>query len=484
MSDQLRLTWRDGVDVQVDGDRLRLTGGGRVQSLSGLPAPALELLLAMVPLDGADRGLTLQDCAPLMPLLDRLGHLLDLRIHGPQGLLASRQCTVRRWAPPALGALPAGRVRLSRFALIRSLGDRAVLECPLSTARWVLHSPLARELAVALASPSDVAALRSAGPEAEALVTAWTEDGLAEHVPGEADAGFSSDTDDALRMWDFHDLLMHSRTRSGRFDAPLGALSPHRGSLAPLAAEEPRAPAAVAGPRVALPRPSLTDLAAEDLPLQRVIEHRRSVREYDEEPVDIGQLGALLYRACRIRAAYTPPDGAGQESKISRPYPSGGGLYEHEFYLTVRRCRGLEAGVYRYDGRAHALVPLRAAGEDVAEMMNVALAAMGSAQAPDVLITLTSRFQRMSWRYSSIAYANSLRNTGAIYQTLYLVAHALGLAPCALGNGDADLSARVFGLDYLRESSVGDFALGRVQPAASVAGEPLPGWELLDVMSE
>ena len=43
---------------------------------------------------------------------------------------------------------------------------------------------------------------------------------------------------------------------------------------------------------------------------------------------------------------------------------------------------------------------------------------------------------------------------------MYLVATAMGLAPCALGGGDADLSAQAMGTDYYAESSVGEFLLG------------------------
>jgi len=44
---------------------------------------------------------------------------------------------------------------------------------------------------------------------------------------------------------------------------------------------------------------------------------------------------------------------------------------------------------------------------------------------------------------------------------MYLVATAMDLAPCALGGGDSDLFTKVAGTDYLQESSVGEFMLGR-----------------------
>ncbi len=42
---------------------------------------------------------------------------------------------------------------------------------------------------------------------------------------------------------------------------------------------------------------------------------------------------------------------------------------------------------------------------------------------------------------------------------MYLVATALGLAPCALGAGNSDTFAEAVGIDYFAETSVGDFML-------------------------
>ncbi len=77
-----------------------------------------------------------------------------------------------------------------------------------------------------------------------------------------------------------------------------------------------------------------------------------------------------------------------------------------------------------------------------------------------MLITLASRFQRLSWKYESIVYATTLKNVGVLLQTMYLVATAMGLAPCALGNGNSDLFAAAAGTDYYAETSVGEFMLG------------------------
>ncbi len=77
-------------------------------------------------------------------------------------------------------------------------------------------------------------------------------------------------------------------------------------------------------------------------------------------------------------------------------------------------------------------------------------------ETPDVLLTMTARFARVSWKYSGIAYALTLKHVGVVQQTLYLLTTALRIAGCAIGTGDTERSARAFGLDWREESAVGN----------------------------
>ena len=77
---------------------------------------------------------------------------------------------------------------------------------------------------------------------------------------------------------------------------------------------------------------------------------------------------------------------------------------------------------------------------------------------------MAARFSWVVWKYESIAYALTLKHVGVLYQTMYLAATAMGLAPCAIGGGDADLFAQATGTDYYAETSVGEFLLGSPRP--------------------
>ena len=58
---------------------------------------------------------------------------------------------------------------------------------------------------------------------------------------------------------------------------------------------------------------------------------------------------------------------------------------------------------------------------------------MDAPAAPQILITIAARFDRISWKYSSIAYSLILKNVGALMQTFYLMAADMGLGGCAIG---------------------------------------------------
>jgi nitroreductase len=51
-------------------------------------------------------------------------------------------------------------------------------------------------------------------------------------------------------------------------------------------------------------------------------------------------------------------------------------------------------------------------------------------------------------------------------QTLYLMATGMGLGACAIGSVNIDLFAKMTGLEFHVEGPVGQFAIGRAEPAA------------------
>jgi len=143
-----------------------------------------------------------------------------------------------------------------------------------------------------------------------------------------------------------------------------------------------------------------------------------------------------------------------------RPYPSGGAVHELELYPLVTRCDGLEPGLYHYASADHQLEPVADPGPATAAIVAAARTAAVMSSDPQIVLVVTARFQRVTWKYHAIAYSLALKHVGVLYQTVYLVATAMGLAVCGLGGGDAAEFAAASGVPYYAEGSVGELVIG------------------------
>lgn len=354
------------------------------------------------------------------------------------------------------GAASAGTWRLSRFACLRREGEAMLAESPLGHARVVLHDARLCALPALLAAPRGLDELAAALPafttaQLDAMLVLLVNAGVA--FCCDAAGQIAEDTDAALRVWEFHDLFFHARSRGGRHEYPLGGTYRFKGELA----HAPALKAPMAPERTALDRPA-ADAAGPDF--FAVLDARRSRRTRGEAALALPQLGEFLWRSARVQT-HVPadPQRPGSYESTLRPYPGGGAMHELELYLTVTRCAGLAPGLYHYDPLAHALERLSGLEDKQQTLVQDAMNSSGLKQPPDVLITLAARFGRLAWKYEGVAYALAQKNVGGLYQQMYLVATALGLAPCALGGGNSDAFAAATGIDYFAETSVGDFML-------------------------
>lgn len=347
-------------------------------------------------------------------------------------------------------------VMLSRFACLHREAGEMVLESPLCHGRIILHDARAGAMVSLLASAQTPESIGRNLPElSEAVVAGFLQmlvaGGFADELP---EGSQEPEESVALRHWSFHELLFHARSRSGRHANPSGGTYRFLHKIDP----QPLVKTIEAVEVIELYRPDMEALIlADELPFSLVMEERSSIREYSEQPIDVRQLGEFLYRTARIRQKIST-----EHQELSRRiYPSGGAIYELELYLSVHACEGVPAGFYHYCPDRHRLERIDADPGVVESLLRDARGASGLDSDPQVLITISARFERLFWKYESMAYSLLLKNVGTLYQTMYLVATAMDLAPCALGGGDADLFAKAAGTDYFEESSVGEFMLGR-----------------------
>lgn len=414
--------------------------------------------------------------AELYRLFDRFQSLIirSLSLESGQPLLSVVPLTVESgFHPVPLAAdIP---IRLSAFAVLRTDGNTYRLESPLALHRVLLHRAEAVKLIASLASPVTTTALVASLPPigqvtADALEY-LTAAGMVVQAQGPVEnlPVFAEDTDPALVGWSPADLMFHTFSTLGRHDHDFGATCP-TGETAP--AEPVSKPQA--DQYIQLHRPRWEELREADPTLTAAIEGRYSMRRHGARPITVTELGNLLYRTARIRSLITlnqedrrAPGGPEARYEFSdRPYPSGGACYELEFYATVANCAGLAPGVYHYDPLGHRLEQVSADRASVDDLLNCARVAAAMEDTPQVLISMTARFRRLSWKYEGLPYRLALMHVGVLIQNLYLVCTAMRLAPCALGSVSIAAAARAFGTDWRVEPCVGQFIVGR-EPGTS-----------------
>lgn len=278
-----------------------------------------------------------------------------------------------------------------------------------------------------------------------------------------SETDLSNATTQALSQWEFHDLLFHSRSRAGRNLKPLSLTYRFLGQIEPL----PVVKRSSSKESIDLYKPDIHQLTQNDIPFTQVVEQRRSIRNHGEQPITNEQLGEFLYRTARVRDIFKTE----HEELSNRPYPNMGACYELEIYLAINACDNVPPGLHYYNPLSHQLNKVSEKTKDVEQLLHYSwLHAHGyyahektiqqSPTVPQILVIIAARFQRVSWAYESLAYAQILKNVGALFQTMYLVATAMDLAACGQAGGNSDLFAKVIESDYYAETSVGEFILG------------------------
>jgi SagB-type dehydrogenase family enzyme len=381
--------------------------------------------------------------------------LVDFHLADPSNGIVLSPCRAD-FALADVARVEGGRWKLSRFVYMHVDGGRFVARTPLADCYVTLRDPLARNLLVALDEPRDAGALTGDSSNSFSTASALGIFARAGLILPCDEAGLTSEErDDVPRQWDFHELIFHSLSRLGRTEKPIGGTYSFHGVIEQQPAVKP-IPEAWTAEVHDLPRADIEGLIETDLPLTAAIERRVSIRKHNIVPPSKQQLGELLFRAARIRRQFSNELG----DFTSRPYPGGGACYEMEFYVTIEACRDVPRGFYYYDPLGHRLCRISGPTEDTKTVLDDAFRSTAGHGRPQILLTLASRFNRFNWKYRGMAYAAELKNVGVIYQTLYLIATAMGLAPSALGLGDTDRFCRMTGNDYLSEGSIGEFMLG------------------------
>lgn len=200
--------------------------------------------------------------------------------------------------------------------------------------------------------------------------------------------------------------------------------------------------------RIKLPPPK----KSKGLYTEEAIQRRRSVRNYSGQAMKLEELSQLLY--------YTGGINSERWGRKLRSAPSAGALYPIETYPVIHRVESLQPGLYHYAVQDHALELLRAEdlrGEIVAHGLMQEF--LGQA---NLVLVLTSIFQRLRWKYQERSYRYALIEAGHLGQNVYLAGTSMGMGACAVGAFLDDGLNSLLGVDGQNEAAIYMLAVGKV----------------------
>jgi SagB-type dehydrogenase family enzyme len=184
--------------------------------------------------------------------------------------------------------------------------------------------------------------------------------------------------------------------------------------------------------------------------LDKTLRQRKSIRDYQDRPISMGQLAYLLWASAGIQRI--------EDGYEFRTAPSAGALYPIETYVVVNNVKSLEPGVYHYAIRSHQLEQLEQ--RDLRRQIASAALGQGMCATAAAIFIWTAVFDRSKWKYGQRAYRYIYLDAGHIAENLALAAVSLNLGSCEIGALYDDHVNAIIGIDGTEESTICIAAVG------------------------
>jgi SagB-type dehydrogenase family enzyme len=192
----------------------------------------------------------------------------------------------------------------------------------------------------------------------------------------------------------------------------------------------------------------------------RTLHARRTQRKFSEAEVPLDGISRLLQTTWGIQGYVESKYFGSLPRKTS---PSAGARNPVEVYLMALKVKGLDAGLYHYDARDHALE--RVSCEATPQLARAYCADQPFVAHSAALFIMTGVFARTMWKYPHPrAYRVVLLDAGHLGQTFCLTATRMGLAPFSTAALKDSLIEKDLGIDGISESVL--YVTGVGLPAA------------------
>lgn len=213
-------------------------------------------------------------------------------------------------------------------------------------------------------------------------------------------------------------------------------------------------PVEVGQPVTSLPDPAGITVSHQDL--SRLIQARRSVRQYSDGQVSLEELSYMLWASQGVHSIL------GDNYATLRSVPSAGARHPYETYLNISRVEGMEPGLYRFLPISHSLAKIKDNG-DLARRFRQACLSQEMVETCAVLFIWTCIPYRTEWRYGQKAHKVLLIDAGHICGNLYLAAGATGCGACAVAAYTQEDIDRVLEVDGSDEFTVYLCTVGKLK---------------------
>jgi len=185
--------------------------------------------------------------------------------------------------------------------------------------------------------------------------------------------------------------------------------------------------------------PSGKDLQIENFDFVNLVEKRKSLRKYADEPITLEELAYLLWGTQGVKTVTDRP--------VSfRTVPSAGSRHPFETYMLVNQVSGLEPGLYRYLALSHQLARMNGF-DGIREDLTSACLKQKHVYNAAVTFSWVAIPERTTWRYGNRGFRYIHLDAGHVCQNLYLLAESIDCGVCAIAAFDDDMANNALHLD-------------------------------------
>ena len=186
-----------------------------------------------------------------------------------------------------------------------------------------------------------------------------------------------------------------------------------------------------------LPKPS--EIITEFVDVRKIIEQRKSIRLYSNNPLTRDQLSYLLWCTQGVKEIF-------HGAATLRNVPSAGARHAFETYLLINNVDGITPGLYRFLALEHSLISV-SLDKDIADKITLACLNQTIIKSSAVTFLWIAVPDRMNWRYGERGYRYLYLDAGHVCQNLYISAESIHCGTCAIAAYSDDELNQILGLD-------------------------------------